>query len=522
MVDVTLEDGTVEKRYIVYVLDSTSYQTLLFGKTALVNTLIGECLGNGAYYTTKFDIYRYENGERKIAISIKESDLAIAGISQYDMVYPGGYNVDGDVLTYQVFPTLVEFTADQVVAIGNDIYNEEVYKKYGLDLDKDRLEAGTDTNYTKFYIKTMTESSEETEITIYVSDLFVLEDASTCYFAYIPAQHEIVQLSSDTFKWLNWSFGEYVDLRMFFEYISSLDYFSVLTSDGKTDARFKLTGNAFNYHVKVTSADESTVLKDKNGNEIVFDAKYDDTLSRPTFVGDFENFRDLYYVLITRMLDGTEAPVKIADDAECKLTVIAQSIQRDRDQQYYRYENGEVYYDENGKRPSYTYEGGYMIVQNLTYTNSFGTKIKYDVAYYDESVGKFFIKTKDSNDNQEKPRDFTYTEDKKLVPLFINATDATAEYTTVTYEYKFYDLYSEFTNADGVTETYLNQTYMLVVPTTTTTVWRIEADGTRTMVSEDVSDNGNMGSYIRKTSIEKLVSDTNKIINGMTIDKWGI
>ena len=58
MVDVTLEDGTVEKRYIVYVLDSTSYQTLLFGKTALVGTLIGEYLGNGVYYAKDFDIYR--------------------------------------------------------------------------------------------------------------------------------------------------------------------------------------------------------------------------------------------------------------------------------------------------------------------------------------------------------------------------------------------------------------------------------------------------------------------------------
>ena len=63
---------------------------------------------------------------------------------------------------------------------------------------------------------------------------------------------------------------------------------------------------------------------------------------------------------------------------------------------------------------------------------------------------------------------------------------------------------------------------MLVVPTTTTTVWRIEADGTRTMVSTDVSDNCNMGSYIRKVSVEKLVSDTHKALNGIEIDEWAV
>ena len=59
-------------------------------------------------------------------------------------------------------------------------------------------------------------------------------------------------------------------------------------------------------------------------------------------------------------------------------------------------------------------------------------------------------------------------------------------------------------------------------PTTTTTVWRINADGTRTKVSEEVSENGNMGSYIRKVSVEKLVSDTHKALTGVKIDEWGV
>ena len=522
MVDFTLEDGTVEKRYVVYVLDSISYQTLLFDKTALVGTLVGDYLGNGVYYTKQFDIYRYNNGERKLAISIKESESTLSGLNQFDMVYPGGYHVDSDMLTQDVLPTLSNFTAEQVMAIGNDVHKEDVYKKYGLDLDKERLEAGTDTNHTKFYIKTLNSEDKETEITIYVSDLFVMEDATTCYFAYVPVQHEIVRLSSDTFKWFSWAFGEYVDLRMFFDYINSLDYFSVLAADKSTDVRFKLTGNTYTYHVDVTTADASAPLKDKDGNDKVFDVKYETGIVKPNFIGDFENFRALYYVLITRMLDGTEEPRKVEDGAECKLTVAVQSIQRDRNQQYYRYENGELYKDANGKNQSVSYDGGYVVVKNLTYTNSFGTKISHDVAYYDEAKGKFFVKAKDSMDGQEKPRDYIYTDDKKVIPVFINATDATAEYTTVTYEYKFYDLHSTFTNANGETVSYINQTYMLVVPTTTTTVWRIEADGSRTKLDEKISDNENMGSYIRKISVDKLVSDTYKALNGIEIDEWAV
>jgi len=438
------------------------------------------------------------------------------------MAYPGGYNVDSDVLSEKILPTLVEFSADQVVAIGNEIYRDEVYEKYGLDLDKERLEAGTDSNHTKFYFKALDSSGKDAEINIYISDLFVLEDGTTCYFAYLPEQQEIVRLSSEKFEWFSWSFGEYVDLRMFVGYIGSLDYFSVLMADKSTDVRFKLTGNPYNHHVDVTTADGTALLKDKDGKPIVFDVEYETGVVKPTFTGQFENFRSLYYVLITRMLDGTEAPVKVADDAESKLTVVVQTIQRDRNQQYYRYEDGELYTDASGNRVAVTYEGGYVTVNNLTYTNSFGTKITYDVAFYDEATNRYFVKTKDSNDGEEKPKDFIYTDDKKLVPVFLNASDATAECTTVTTEYKFYDLHSKFTNADGSVTEYINQTYMLVVPTTTTTVWRINADGTRTKVSEEVSENGNMGSYIRKVSVEKLVSDTHKALTGVKIDEWGV
>jgi hypothetical protein len=163
-----------------------------------------------------------------------------------------------------------------------------------------------------------------------------------------------------------------------------------------------------------------------------------------------------------------------------------------------------------------------MHVRNLTGFNKDGYKLTYDEAYFDEVTGKFFVKVKDTADGNEKPRSYEYTEDKKMIPKFLQLTNATAEYTAVTYEYKFYNLYNEVTGDDGTVTKQINQTYMLVVPTTTTTVWRIEADGTRTIVSQETTENNNMGFHIRTAVVEKLLSDTDKALKGIKIDPYGV
>ena len=514
----TNEDGTTSEYYIVYVLDKTSYTALLYGKTALVNTIVGSSyMGNGVYYTKNFEIYRYEDGARKIKIDIESNEeMSISGATQYKLSYPGGYNVDNEVFTNTVLPTMVYFQATKVVGLGDEIYNAEMYEKYGLDLDRTRLENGTDKNAIKFTIDALNSESKDFTLTIYISAKQLLADGSACYYAYIPEQHEIVELSAETYEWLDWEFGKYVDLRMFFEYIGSLDYFSVLSADKSTDVRFTLTGNPYNHHVAVTDAAGNKVLVDaETGKEIVFDVEWEPGVVKPTFKGDFENFRALYYVLITRMLDGSEEPIKIDGNANPVLTVVAQSIQRDRNSQYYRYDaNGDYQRDEKGNALTAIYEGGYVLVKNLQGYNKDGMKLTYNTAYYDEESGRYFVKAIDSADGNEKPRSFEYTEDGKLVPKYLSVTNTTAEYTLVTYEYKFYDLYNEAGK--------LNQTYMLVVPTTTTSVWRIEADGSRTLVSSETSENDNMASYIRRASVEKLVSDTGKALAGIEIDEWAV
>jgi hypothetical protein len=223
------------------------------------------------------------------------------------------------------------------------------------------------------------------------------------------------------------------------------------------------------------------------------------------------------------MLDGSEEPIRISESANPVLTVVAQSIQRDRNEQYYRYDdNGDYIRDEKGKPFTAIYEGGYILVNNLQGYNKDGVKLSYKEAFYDEKTGKYFVKAKDSADGNEKPRSYEYTEDKKMIPKFLQLTNTTAEYTAVTYEYKFYNLYNEVTGDDGTVTKQINQTYMLVVPTTTTTVWRIEADGTRTIVSQETTENNNMGFHIRTAVVEKLLSDTDKALKGIKIDPYGV
>jgi hypothetical protein len=212
----------------------------------------------------------------------------------------------------------------------------------------------------------------------------------------------------------------------------------------------------------------------------------------------------------------------VEEGTESVLSVTVQSISRDRNLQYYLYDdNGNYLRDENGKAQVVTYQGGYVAVKNLKGKTNDGYTVTYKEAFYDPEAGKYFVKVTDTADGNDKPRSFKIV-DGIVVPTYLSLTDITAEYTVVNYDYKFYDLYDEVTDASGNVTKKLNQTYKLIVPTTTTSVYRIEADGSETLVSEEVSENDNMGFYIRSATVDKLVSDTGKALAGIEIDAWGV
>ncbi|MGN1096025.1 MAG: hypothetical protein ACI4QR_06520 [Eubacteriales bacterium] len=520
---VTNEDGTTSEYYIIYVFDINSAATMLAGETAVVSTNIGAYVGNGIYNLSNFEIYRNIGKERRLIVRVVENTSTDnIGVSNITLDYPAAYMLDENTFYESVLSSLASISADAVMAIGEKIYSPEIYEKYALDLDPERLENGTDNNYAKLIYKCLDSAGTGTyENSLYFSEKQLMADGTTCFYVYVPELDMIVQISAEAFDFVTWSSMKFTNARLFFSAIGSLDYFSLLSADGKTDVRFALQGTAYTYHVDVTDAAGEKVLLDKNGNKIVYDVEYEKTAVQTIFKGTFENFRDLYYVLITRMIDKSMDTVEIDTENEKPVYILsAQTLPRDRDEQFYKYENDKKVV-ENGSYVTVSYTGGNISVSNLKGTSANGITLTYDNAYYSEKDNKYFLKATDSADGEIKPKNFKYSENE-IVPIYLSLTDATSEYTVTNNSYEFYNLYYDVETADGTVTKKINPTYMIVVPTVTKNVYRIESDGKRTLVSSETIGSDGLGSLIRRTSVEKLFSDAGKVLAGESIDKMAV
>jgi hypothetical protein len=260
---------------------------------------------------------------------------------------------------------------------------------------------------------------------------------------------------------------------------------------------------------------EIVYTTDDNGKEIplVYDTKYIDGV-KGTYEGDFEIFRDLYYVLITRKLalyaELDESETVRGQDVVAKLSITTSL--KDHPISYYKY-------DSNGqKMGSYLRdEGGNILCYNVTIpsTEENGSPVVYEKAFYDIKKKRFFLKSEDPNDGNVKPNGFENKGDGTVaVNLYLPAT-AEGEYVETTYTYEFYDLYDN----NGQ----LNPTYMYIIPTIVTKTYKLNANGERELISQD-SDRASedAGVYIRTATINKLFSDTHKLLRGEQIDKMGV
>ena len=147
--------------------------------------------------------------------------------------------------------------------------------------------------------------------------------------------------------------------------------------------------------------------------------------------------------------------------------------------------------------------------------------VTYDKAYYDEDANRFFLKSVDTNDGIEKPSGFE-TDEEGLVKVTVFLPDtAHGEYEETIYEYEIYDLYDEYTDIDGNVVTQLNPTYMYIIPTITTNTYQLYAGGEKVLL-ESTSERAEEGVYIRTATIDKLFSDTNKLLAGEEIDTMGV
>ncbi len=512
---------------IVYALQSSLAGTVLSGSEVLINPELAPYDEN-IYQTTIFSVERMNDEKREPVVIVGlVNDRGISASSQvYEMLYPASYVINEDDYGAYVLTNLAYIMASEIVAYGEEIYTPEVYEKFGLDLDPERIGDGTDKNYAMLYYSTTDPDSEdfpESLITLYFSTKQTDISGAEFYYAYSPERHVIGKVSAETFEFLEWSLAKYTNPYLFFEYFTSCEYFEIVSEREDLDHRFTLSGKERTREAIVTTSGGEIVYKETASGSIplTYKTKFINSASGVEYIGDFETFRDLYYVLITRNLAlyaEINENVTTVDD-KVVATIKIQTAPKDHPISYHQY-------DANGTKGKQARdEGGNILCHEVivptTLSNGTVRNISYDKAFYDETAKRFFLKSIDSNDANEKPSGFEVTDINTVRVTTFLPMSAYGEYNETVYFYEIYDLYDEYTDYDGNTVRQMNSTYKYIVPSTTTNTYRLTSGGEKELI-ETETERAEIGVYIRTATLDKLFSDTHKLLNGETIDTMGL
>ena len=524
--------------YIVYILTKNTGGTFVAGSESLLSTLVLPSIGSLSESITDFRLYRAAaNGEMRELImqaGLTDEYSKTAESNSYRLIYPSAYTLDENEYSNNILPSLAYIYASEVMSFGQKIHSEEVYSAYGLDLDNNRLENGTDLNHAKITFSVSDSPTEENTYSLYFSEKMTSDKGVEFYYVYSPSFEAIYKLSTENFGFVEWGLAKFTRGYLYFNYINCTDYFELVTKKG--GVRYTLVGNELNMSVSVTeagndgkpvtridSATGATVAGEFHVQPIV---KTIGTYTSTEYVGDFENFRSLYYVLITRTLSiDEELQAPVMSEQPSYVVTVAETP-ADQPISYTRYDEkgNKVYYtDSNGntRTAQVRYAGGNLICSNIEVTLTDGTTLKYDTAYYDETEGRFFTKILSTNDGNYKPANYKYDADNNLIVSRYLPQTTTGEYTQTIYTHKIYDIYNVVKGADGKDVRQINQTYKYIIPTVTKNTYRIEADGTRTLLSSSV-ENAENGVLIRTQMVEKLFNDSTKLLGGITIDRESV
>ncbi len=529
----TVKDRRNGDKYIVYII-GTSSSYYLKGCAALISTLVTTPVGDGADTLGRFELHRKgAGGNRAMIVNIGPADDAsnISGTNTFRLIYPKGYTLDETSYTKSVTYNLAYIYAKKVVDFGERIHSEAVYSGYGLDLDPERLKNGTDNCYAKIVFAADENAEDKDASVLYFSEKMTGEDGASFYYVYSPEFDAVYMLSADTFEFVEWSLAKFSQGTLYYNYINCTDYFEIISKRAGISVRYTMTGNENTYKTVATEAGEGGKLLtkiDENGKTVdaIFNLKYKTTTVGLYTIkdkyGDFENFRSLFYVLITRRLalEGSTEGLDVSAEPFAQINIA--DTPNDQPITYSRYdEKGRrVYYtDENGnRRPAQVrYLGGNIVCTNVKTTLDSGTVLDYATAYYDEEKGRFFLKEVSTIDGNLKPK-YTYNEENELVVSQYLPKSTTGEYTQTFYTYKFYDIYNTVTDANGNEVKQINETFKLSVPSSRSVTYRIETDGSRTVVSE-TAEEASTGVLIRTQILEKLFSDSQKLLSGIEINR---
>ena len=521
---VTDENGNTTEYDVVYALQASLSDTVLSKSNTLVAKDLAPYAGNSILDTSYFSLVRLENGTRSPIIkvgSVENLSTSTSG-SSYEMLYPSNYTINEDMYADEVLVNLAYITANEIVAYGAQVHDPAIYEAFGMDLDAERLDAMEDGNYA-FITYTYKSNGVEQSNILYFSEKKTDLDETEFYYVYSPAYGVVGKVSAEIFAFVDWHLAKFTSPYLFHEYLTnteSIDIWSAIVGL-ETDTRFEISGKERSMHVDVLSSSNHEIVytESANGEQIplVYDAKY--TVVGNTgieYYGEFESFRSLFYVLLTREFDlyedfDTEG-LRVVENAVASISVTTSP--KDHPMTYYKY-------DEYGQRTGTPLrdQGGNILCTNVVVPSAIAGNdpITYEYAFYDMAAGRFFLKTTDTNDGYDKPAGFENQNGTVKVTKYLDAATY-GDYVETIYHYDFY--YLEYVDENGNTQ--LNSTRMYVVPTITKNTYRLYSNGQTELIDTEGGIPSEVGVYIRTTTINKLFSDTNKLLNGEAIDEKGV
>lgn len=524
---VTDENGVTTEYDIVYALQSSLADSVLQPSTILLSTELTP------YYSTfiasEFTLLRKEKESDRqliVQIGLSENKGVSAASSTYEMLYPGAYVINEDTFGNTVLSAIAYINAQSIVAYGEEIHTPEVYEKYGLDLDTERLLNIEDDNHIVLMFNCMdpetTENYDDYDHLLYFSEKFTDLDGIEYYYVYSPLYEVIGKVQAANFEFLEWSVTHYTSPYMYFEYFTSAEYMELVSKRDNIDHRFIISGKEKFRHVDVTTSGDDGEIVYKDGKPLTYDVDIvTDKYGYSDYYGDFEIFRDLYYVLITRTLAlyaDVDESMTVRGEEPVRF-VSVKTATKDHPITYYKYDTA------GNKTASLRDQGGNIICYDITVPTTLSSgevvEITYDKAFYDEDTKKFFLKVHDSNDGYEKPSAYENDGKGNVKPTTFLPSTASGTYKETIYSYEIYDLYDKYVNADGVEVTQLNPTYMYVIPTTIVNTYRLTTGGEKVLL-ETETETAKVGVYIRTATIDKLFSDTNKLFRSEEIDTMAL
>ena len=516
--------------YIIYILNSSTSEVMLSESAIVCTTDIVKYLGNEAANISDFRLYRRMGEDDTVSLIVRagiaDETTRTAATSSYVMLYPSTYILNEEKYQQSILDNIAYLTAD--TTLGYDERALEKCEKYGIYTSEDEVEK----NYAIVMYSTKENVSEEVDDTytiMYLSEPTKINDV-LYYYCYCPNTKIIGIISAEVLPFVDYTVADFTNGKLFFDYINNTDSFALIDYDNVyKNIKYSLSGDERTFVCllsdpldpsrKVTRIDYETGKEVEGIVEYKFEKVTSGTYTYIQNIGDFEKFRDLYYVLITRSITTDYAhSYEISEEVTKRITT--SSTPNDQPTSYYKYDSkGNIEKGSDGKSVQVRYVGGNIICSNVEVKVS-GSDIvlKYDTAYYSEKAGRFFVKIVDSFDGNEKPANYAYDKDNTLVVTTYLPAGTTGEYTTTEYQYDFHNIYNTVTRSDGKTVKQINQTYYAMYVTRVMTTYRINADGSQTVVSteETVSETPVL---VRIAIIEKLYSDSDKFLSGVEFDR---